>query len=180
MNDVKILGFQYFWVTPQELSIITLYVKKIELYCFFIIIVQQPKMYSNTRYNLRKNNYKEILKLKITNEISKNATQMEISIDKKENINRVRKIYKLLNDNIDLFYTHSQTLDSAYNRITILSRDIDEFMNNKPFWMQRIGYSALLQLSIFKKKYKNYWETISTALNSKVCPDMVREIIQYI
>ena len=147
---------------------------------FLCYLYNKPKMYSNTRYNLRKNNYKEILKLKITNEISKNATQMEISIDKKENINRVRKIYKLLNDNIDLFYIHRNVLDTAYNRITILSRDIDELMNNKPFWMQRIGYSALLQFDIFRRKYRNYWKTISIALDSKVCPDMVREIMQYI
>ena len=51
---------------------------------FFTIIVQQPKMYSNTRYNLRKNNYKEILKLKITNEISKNVIQIEYSTNKKK------------------------------------------------------------------------------------------------
>ena len=137
-------------------------------------------MYSNTRYNLRQNNYKENLKLKITNEISKNITQIEYSTNKKKNIIRVRKIYKLMNDNIDLFYIHRNVLDIAYNRITILSRDIDELMNNKPFWMQRIGYSALLQFDIFRRKYRNYWKTISITLHSKVCPDMAREIMQYI
>jgi len=147
---------------------------------FFYNNCKNPKMYSNTRYNLRQNNYKEILKLKITNEISKNAAQMEYSINKKKNFIRVRKIYKLLNDNIDLFYIHRNLLDIAYNRITILSDDIDDLMNNKPFWMQRIGYSALLQFDIFKRKYRNYWKTISITLHSKVCPDMAREIMQYI
>ena len=78
-------------------------------------------MASNTHYNLRKNNYKETLKLKIMNKISKNATLMEYEYDKELNVTRVRNIYKLLNDNIDLFYIHPKMLDSAYNRIRPLS-----------------------------------------------------------
>ena len=137
-------------------------------------------MASNTRYNLRKNNYKETLKLKIMNKISKNATLMDFEYDKELNITRVCNIYKLLNDNIDLFYIHPKMLDSAYNRIRPLSVEIYNFMDINPKWPHKKCKSALLQLDIFRSICRNYWGTIEIALNNKVCPDMVREIMGYI
>ena len=137
-------------------------------------------MASNTHYNLRKNNYKETLKLKIMNKISKNATLMEYEYDKELNVTRVRNIYKLLNDNIDLFYIHPKMLDSAYNRIHSLSVEIYDLMDINPKWPHKKCKSALLQLNIFRSICRNYWGTIVIALNTKVCPDMVSEIIEYL
>lgn len=137
-------------------------------------------MSSNIHYNLRKNNYKETLKLKIMNEISKNATLMDFEYDKELNITRLRNIYKLLNDNIDLFYIHHTMLDSAYNRIRPLSLEIYNFMDINPKWSHKKCKSALLQLNKFRSICRNYWDTIVIALNTKVCPDMVREIMRYI
>ena len=58
--------------------------------------------------------------------------------------------------------------------------EIYNFMDINPKWPHKKCKSALLQLDIFRSICRNYWGTIAIALNNKVCPDMVREIMGYI
>ena len=137
-------------------------------------------MSSFTRYNLRQNNYKETLKIKLVNEISKYATKIETTSDIAKNITNCHRIYKLLNDNNDIFYTCNRVIDNAYNRINILTDEIRDYMAKNPTKSLKSCHNTLLQFAKFKHYYEHFWISIIITLNIKTCPDMSKEIMQYI
>ena len=137
-------------------------------------------MSSSTRYNLRQNNYKETLKIKLVNEISKYATKIETTSDIAKNITNCHRIYKLLNDNNDIFYTCNRVIDNAYNRINILTDEIRDYMAKNPTKSLKSCHNTLLQFAKFKENYEHFWTSIIITLNIKTCPDMSKEIMQYI
>ena len=136
-------------------------------------------------YNLRQNNYKQNLKNKVMNEIKE-------CMDTIDNINKynqndiaskiikLRRIYLLLNENIDLVIEYVCLFDIAYKRIDIFSITIVEYMAKNLNKSLRTSISALNQFNKYKKYYKNYWANITDALNTKLPEDMNREILQYI
>jgi len=137
-------------------------------------------MSSSTRYNLRQNNYKETLKIKLIAEISKYATKIETTSDISKNITNCHRIYKLLNDNTDIFYTSNCVIDNAYKRINILTDEICDYMAKNPTKSLKSCHNTLLQFAKFKHNYEHFWTSIIITLNIKTCPDMSKEIMQYI
>ena len=141
--------------------------------------------YDIPHYNLRQNNYKQNLKNKVFNEITE-------CMDTIDNINKynhndiaskiikLRRIYLLLNENIDFVIQYVCLFDIVYKKIDIFNIIIVEYIAKNPTKSLRTCNSALAQFAKYKKFYKNYWANITDALNTKLPEDMSREILQFI
>ena len=141
--------------------------------------------YDIPHYNLLQNNYKQNLKNKVFKEITE-------CMDTIDNINKynqndiaskiikLRRIYLLLNENIDFVIQYVCLFDIVYKKIDIFNIIIVEYIAKNPTKSLRTCNSSLAQIAKYKKFYKNYWANITDALNTKLPEDMSREILQFI